>query len=66
MHVLGTYVQVRARIIVKIKLVVDMYNDSLSFKLYEDPFIGGWEIAETKPSMHIYQWCLQPDLAGLR
>ena len=56
MHVLGAYVRVHARIIVKIKMLVDMYTDSLSLKFYEDPFIGYWEIAETKPSMHIYHF----------
>ena len=39
MRLLGNYVRVRARIIVKIKMLVDMYTDNLSFKFYEDPFI---------------------------
>ena len=56
MRVLGDYVRVRARIIVKIKMLVDMYTDSLSFKFYEDPFTGCGEIAETKLSMHIYHF----------
>ena len=45
MRVLGDYVRVRAQIIVKIKMLVDMYTDSLSFKFYEDPFTGCGEIA---------------------
>ena len=56
MHVLGAYVRVHARIIVKIKMLVDMYTDSLSLKFYEDPFTGCGGIAETKPSMHIYHF----------
>ena len=47
MRVLGDYMRLRAQIIVKIKMLVDMYTDSLSFKFYEDPFIGCCEIAET-------------------
>ena len=49
----GYYVRVRARIILKIDMLVDMYTDNLSFKFHEDPFIGSREIAETKPSMYI-------------
>ena len=56
MHVLGAYVRVHARIIVKIKMLVDMYSDSLSLKFYEDPFTGCGGIAETKLSMHIYHF----------
>ena len=52
MRVLGDYVRVRAQIIVKIKMLVDMYTDSLSFKFYEDPFTGCGEIAETNLSNH--------------
>ena len=33
-----------------------MYTDSLSFKFYDDPFIGFGEIAETKLSMHFYNF----------
>ena len=40
----------------KIVLLVDMYTDSFCLKFYEDPFIGYREIAETKPSMHIYNF----------
>ena len=36
-----------------ITILVDSYTDSLSFKFYEDLFIGSREIAETKSSMHI-------------
>ena len=56
MHVIDGNVHVRARIIIKIILLVDMYTESLSLKFYEDPFIGYGEIAETKPSMHIYHF----------
>ena len=35
-------------------MLVDKYTDCLSFKFYEDPFIGYGEIAETKLAMHIY------------
>ena len=52
MHVFGAYVRMRARITMKINMLVDMYTDSLSFKFYEEPFIGCGEIAETKMSMH--------------
>ena len=51
--VLGYDVRVRARIILKIDMLVDTYTDNLSFKFHEDPFIGSREIAETKSSMHI-------------
>ena len=56
MHVFASYVRVRARIIMKIKSLVDMYTDSLSLKFHEDPFSGCGGIAETKPSMHIYNF----------
>ena len=56
MRVLGAYVRVRARIIMKIKRLVDMYTDSLSLKFHEDPFTGCGGIAETKPSIHIYHF----------
>ena len=56
MRVLGGYVRVRAQIIVKIKMLVDMYTDSLSFKFYEDPFTGCGEIVETNSSNHIYHF----------
>ena len=52
MRVLGDYMRVRARIIVKNKMLVDMFTDSLSFKFYEDSFIGCGEIAKTKLSLH--------------
>ena len=53
MHVVGAYVRVRARIIMKINMLVDMYTDKLSFKFYDDPFIGYSEIAETRSSTQI-------------
>ena len=56
MHMLGAYMRVHARIIVKIKMLVDMYTDSLSLKFYADPFTGCGEIAETNSSMHIYHF----------
>ena len=56
MSVLGDYVRVRAQIIVKIKMLVDIYTDSLSLNFYEDPFTGCRDIAETKLSMHIYHF----------
>ena len=56
MHDFVSYVRVRARIIMKINMMVDMYTDSLSSKFYEDPFIGCGEIAETKMSMHFYNF----------
>ena len=56
MRVLGAYVRVCARFIVKIKMLVDMYTYSLSFKFYEDLCTGTGEIAETKLSMHIYHF----------
>ena len=55
-HIVATYVRVRARIIIKINMLINMYNGSLSFKFYEDPFIGCGEIAKTKPSMHTYHF----------
>ena len=56
MRVSASYVRVRAQIIMKINKMVNMYTDSLSFKFYEDPFIGCGEIAETKMSMHFYHF----------
>ena len=56
MRVCAPYVHVHARIIMKINMLFDMYTDSLSFKFHEDLFIGYGEIAETKPSMHIYHF----------
>ena len=55
-RVFASYVRVRARIIMKINMLVDMCLDSLSFKFYDDPFIGCGEIAKTKPSMHTYHF----------
>ena len=55
-HVFATYVRVHARIIMKINMLIDMYNRSSSFKFYEDPFIGCGEIDETTPSMHIHNF----------
>ena len=46
----------RARIMMKINILVDRYTDSLSFKFYEDPSIGCGEIAKTKLSMHTYHF----------
>ena len=51
-HLRASYVRVRARIFMKISVLIDRYTDSLSLKFYEDPFIGCGEIAETKLSMH--------------
>ena len=56
MHGLGIYVRVHARIIVKMKMLVDMYTDNLSLKFYGDPFTGCGEIAETNSSNHIYHF----------
>ena len=56
MHVCASYVRVRAQIIMKINVMVNMYTDSLSLKFYEDPFIGSGEIDETKLSMHLYHF----------
>ena len=56
MHVVGAYVRVRARIIMKINILVDTYADSLSLKFYGDPFTGCGEIAETNLSNHIYNF----------
>ena len=53
MPVLGYYVRVRARIILKIDMLVDAYTNNLSFKFHEDLIIGSREIVETKLSMHI-------------
>ena len=52
MHAFGNHVRVRARIIMKISVLINRCTDSLSLKFYEDPFIGCGEIAETKLSMH--------------
>ena len=56
MHGVSPYVHMCARIIMKISILIDRYTDSLSFKFYEDPFIGCGEIAETKMSMHFYNF----------
>ena len=56
MNVFASYMHVRARIIIKINMMLDMYTDSLSFKFYEDPSIGCGEIAKTKLSMHTYHF----------
>ena len=56
MRVLGDYVRVRPRIIMKINVLVDWFTESLSFKFYEDPFTGCREIPKTKVSMHIYHF----------
>ena len=53
-HIFASYVHVRAQIIMKINILVDMYTDSLTFKFYEDPSIGCGEIAKTKLSLHTY------------
>ena len=37
LHVVGSYVRVRARIIMKIKILVDRFTESLSLKFYKDP-----------------------------
>ena len=55
-HVFAYYMHVRARIMMKINILVDRYTDSLSFKFYEDPSIGCGEIAKTKLSMHTYHF----------
>ena len=52
MHAFGNHVRVRARIIMKISVLINRYTDSLSLKFYEDPFIGCGEIAEINMSMH--------------
>ena len=56
MHDVGSYVQVCAQIPMKINMLIDSYTDNLSFKFYEDPFIGFEEVAETKISMHFYHF----------
>ena len=56
LRVFASYVRVRARIIMKIKIVVDKYTESLSLKFYDDLLIGCGEIAKTKPSMHTYHF----------
>ena len=53
MHIFGSCMRVRARIIMNVNMMVDTYIDSLSFKFYDDPFIGCREIAETRSSMQI-------------
>ena len=52
----GTDVRVHGQIIIKINVLVDMYTDSLSFKFYEDLFIGCKKMTKTKLSMHIYHF----------
>ena len=56
MRVFVSYMRVRARIIMKINILVDRYTDSLSLKFYEDLFIGCGDIAKTKLSMHTYHF----------
>ena len=56
LHVVGSYVRVRARIIMKINILVDRYTESLSLKFHECPFIGCWEIAKTKLSMYTHHF----------
>ena len=56
MQDVGSYVHVCARIPMKINMLIASYTDRLSFKFYEDPFIGCGEIAETKMSMHFYNF----------
>ena len=56
MRVLGGYMRMCVQIIVKIKMLVDMYTDNLSFKFFEDLFTGCGGISETKPSIHIYHF----------
>ena len=58
MHAFGNHVRVRARIIMKMSVLIDRYTDSLSLKFYEDPFIGCEEIAKTKSSMHTYHFLM--------
>ena len=50
-HLRASYVRVRARIIMKMDMVVNIHTDSLCFKFYEDPFFGCREIAEINMSM---------------
>ena len=52
MPAFGNHVRVRARIIMKINVLIYRYTDSLSLEFDEDPFIGCGEIAKTMPSMH--------------
>ena len=58
-HVFASYVRVSARIIMKFNTLVDMYTDSLSFKFYENPLIGRWEIAEKNKYVRYVSnlWC---------
>ena len=56
MHVFCSCMHMRVRIIMNVNMMVDTYIDSLSFKFYEDPFIGCGEIDETTPSMHIHHF----------
>ena len=56
LHVFAPNVRVRARIIMKIYVMVNIYTDSLSLKFYDDPFIGCREIAETRSSMQIWHF----------
>ena len=55
-HVCASYVHMHAQIIMKINVMVNIYTDILSFKIYEDPFIGCGEIAKIKPFMHTYHF----------
>ena len=48
MRVNDAYVPVRARIIMKIYMLVVTHTDSLGFKFYEDPFISWGEIEKTR------------------
>ena len=63
MHARARKRQKRAQLFISVRMrvlgdyvLVDMYTDSLSFKFYENPFIGCREIAETKLAMHIYHF----------
>ena len=42
MHVFDTYMRVRARIFMKINVLIYSYTDSLSFKFDKNPYIGSW------------------------
>ena len=52
MHGVSPYVRMCGRIIMKISMLIGRYTDSLSYKFYDDPFIGCREIDKTLPSMH--------------
>ena len=56
MRVFISYVRVRARIIMKINILVERFTVSLSFKFYENRSIGCGEIAKTKLSMYTYNF----------